>query len=615
MTELVGGPGPRAAAANLVFNVTYDANVPAAAQAAFNSLISTYQNLFTNKLTFNVNVNFGVTGLAQSFGARIPVAYTAWRAAMLAGAVENPANKYLVAAAASLPAADPIGKGNVVLLPTNARIMGFSTNNAVDTTLTFSNAPNTWEYNGVSNPDLFDFLAAAAHEVDEVLGVNSSIASGTLPADDYAAEDYFRYTAPGTRLITNTPTANVYFSWDGGATNVARFNQDPGAGDINDWIYGDFGCPAMPPGPYIQDAGGCPGDVVPLGRAGSPEVIVLSSFGYISANQSTPAAQSITFSSLTNVTLGSPPFSLTATASSGLTVAFASTTPSVCSLSSATVTIVAAGTCSITASQSGNANYIAAPNVIQSFTVAAYPSGAPLITGVAPACSNATTIQSGEWVSIYGSNLAGGVANWNANFPLSLGGTSVTVNGKAAYISYVNPGQINLQAPTDTATGTVQVVATTAGGSAESTVTLGQFGPCFALLDAKHVAGIILRLNGTGAYNGGAYDIVGPAGTSLGYATVAAKAGDIVELFGTGFGPTSPAVAAGQAFSSAAQTTNPVNLLINGVGLTPAFAGLSGAGLDQFNLTIPAGSGTGDVPLQAIVGGVSTPTGIVISLQ
>jgi hypothetical protein len=130
------------------------------------------------------------------------------------------------------------------------------------------------------------------------------------------------------------------------------------------------------------------------------------------------------------------------------------------------------------------------------------------------------------------------------------------------------------------------------------------------------VAGIILRLNGSGAYGGGAYDILGPAGTSFcyPYPAVAAKAGDIVELFGVGFGPTSPAVLAGQAFSVAAPTSNPVNLFIDNVSLTPSFAGLSSAGLFQINLTIPTGLGTGDVPLMATGGGVQTQSGVVISL-
>ncbi len=96
-----------------------------------------------------------------------------------------------------------------------------------------------------------------------------------------------------------------------------------------------------------------------------------------------------------------------------------------------------------------------------------------------------------------------------------------------------------------------------------------------------------------------AYVIVGLTANSLGYATVAVWAGDTVELFAVGLGPTNPPVAAGRAFASSAPTLNPVNLTINNAGVTPSFAGLSGAGLYQLNLTIPAALGTGDLPLTA----------------
>ena len=244
-------------------------------------------------------------------------------------------------------------------------------------------------------------------------------------------------------------------------------------------------------------------------------------------------------------------------------------------------------------------------------------TSAPSITPgrIVPIFSDVNTIQPGEWVSIFGMNLAGSTASWNGTFPVSLAGTSVTINGKAGYLIYVSPTQINLQAPDDTTTGPVPVVVATAGGHASSTVTLAQFGPSFSLFDTTHVAGIILRPDGSGTQGGGTYDILGPAGNSLGYPTVAAKPGDIVELFGVGFGPTSPAVAAGQAFSGAAPAVNPLYLLIDGVRVTPSFAGLSSAGLYQINMTVPPGLGTGDLSLVAGVGAAVTPAGTVISLQ
>jgi uncharacterized protein (TIGR03437 family) len=235
--------------------------------------------------------------------------------------------------------------------------------------------------------------------------------------------------------------------------------------------------------------------------------------------------------------------------------------------------------------------------------------------GIVPIYSAATTIQPGAWFSIFGSNLAAGTATWNGDFPTALGNTSVAVNGKPAYLWYVSPGQINLQAPDDTARGSVNVVVTTPGGSVTSTVALGQFAPSFSLLDGKHVAAIILRADGSGAYGGGTYDIAGPTGTSLGYKTVAAKAGDVLAIFGVGFGPTNPSVLAGKPYSGAAATTNPVTLTINNVSVTPSFAGLTSAGLYQINVTLPAGLGTGDVALQATVGGARTQSGVVLPVQ
>ena len=138
----------------------------------------------------------------------------------------------------------------------------------------------------------------------------------------------------------------------------------------------------------------------------------------------------------------------------------------------------------------------------------AAPSIAP--GGIVPLDSTASIIQPGELVSIFGSNLASGTANWSGNFPTTLAGTSVEINGKAAFLLFVSPGQINLQAPDDTATGTVSVVVTTASGRATSTVTLSKFAPAFELIDAKYVSGIIVRSNGSGAYGNGTYDILGP---------------------------------------------------------------------------------------------------------
>ena len=80
------------------------------------------------------------------------------------------------------------------------------------------------------------------------------------------------------------------------------------------------------------------------------------------------ASQTITFASLPPKTYGDASFALTAAADSGLPIGYASDNPSVARISGSTVTIVAAGSANLTASQSGNDSYTAATPVTQTLT-------------------------------------------------------------------------------------------------------------------------------------------------------------------------------------------------------------------------------------------------------
>ncbi|WP_298335186.1 right-handed parallel beta-helix repeat-containing protein [Ferrimicrobium sp.] len=91
----------------------------------------------------------------------------------------------------------------------------------------------------------------------------------------------------------------------------------------------------------------------------------------ISVSQATQTlTQTITFSSTapTNAQVGQT-YTPAATSSSGLTVSFAVSPASVCSISSGVVSFTGAGTCSVTASQGGNSKYAPAPSVTQSISV------------------------------------------------------------------------------------------------------------------------------------------------------------------------------------------------------------------------------------------------------
>ena len=84
------------------------------------------------------------------------------------------------------------------------------------------------------------------------------------------------------------------------------------------------------------------------------------------------ANQTISFAALAAKTMAQSPVIVVATASSGLTVTFASTTPSICTsggTNGATITLVGPGTCTVRATQPGNVLYNPAPAINRSFTV------------------------------------------------------------------------------------------------------------------------------------------------------------------------------------------------------------------------------------------------------
>ena len=93
--------------------------------------------------------------------------------------------------------------------------------------------------------------------------------------------------------------------------------------------------------------------------------------------------QAITFEPLTDKLVGAPPFKLSATASSGLPVRYSALGS--CTVSDDTVTLTGPGTCTITASQSGGADYYSAPDVSRSFQVIGASQERGSVGGTVPA--------------------------------------------------------------------------------------------------------------------------------------------------------------------------------------------------------------------------------------
>ena len=114
---------------------------------------------------------------------------------------------------------------------------------------------------------------------------------------------------------------------------------------------------------------------------------VASTTGVLVNGQQT---QNITFTDPGDQIFGTTP-TLTATASSSLPVAFSATTTAVCTVTSGgMLTFVNTGSCTVDANQSGNASYLPASQVSQTFMVNAAAPGAPTISNVTAADGQAT---------------------------------------------------------------------------------------------------------------------------------------------------------------------------------------------------------------------------------
>jgi hypothetical protein len=149
--------------------------------------------------------------------------------------------------------------------------------------------------------------------------------------------------------------------------------------------------------------------------------------------------QSISFTSTppAAATVGGAAYSVSAAASSGLSVTFAvdATSSSVCSITGTTVSFTATGTCTIDADQSGSSSYLAAPQARQSFAVGlssqaiSFTSTAP--TGVIagdPAYTVTAAATSGLAVVFSADSSSGGVCTVSGSSVSFVGTGTCTIN-------------------------------------------------------------------------------------------------------------------------------------------------------------------------------------------
>lgn len=124
-----------------------------------------------------------------------------------------------------------------------------------------------------------------------------------------------------------------------------------------------------------------------------------ASNGVLVVQAAVQAAQTISFAPIADRAVGDPPFTVSATASSGLPVSLAATAGT-CTVAGNTVTLNATvpGSCTITASQAGNASYLEATDVSRTFNITA-PQAA---TGFDLFATNGSTTLNGDSVPVWG---------------------------------------------------------------------------------------------------------------------------------------------------------------------------------------------------------------------
>ncbi len=231
--------------------------------------------------------------------------------------------------------------------------------------------------------------------------------------------------------------------------------------------------------------------------------------------------------------------------------------------------------------------------------------------GVLNGASFQPGIAAGSWMTINGTNLSTKTDTWsnaivNGALPTTLDGVSVMVGEQPAYVEYVSATQINALAPSVPA-GTVPVTVTTSNGTSQAAMAqVSAEQPAFFQWGTYAVA---TRQN---------FSLAVKDGTFAGTTTVPAKPGDVIILWGTGFGPTSPSAPAGvetpstttyNTASAVTVTVGKAPATVYGAALAPGYVGLY-----QVAIQIPQ-LANGDYSVVASINGAQSPATTMITVQ
>lgn len=220
----------------------------------------------------------------------------------------------------------------------------------------------------------------------------------------------------------------------------------------------------------------------------------------------------------------------------------------------------------------------------------------PVVTGAATVGSHLAAAAPGGLLSIYGLDLvkvASDLGGWSGStLPVLLNGVEVSIGGRAALLLYVSPGQLNVQVPFETEPGARPIVVRFDGTASQAAASI-QVASVAPFIFTYERGGIVVR----------------NADFSLMTPENPAAAGDIVLIYSTGLGQTTPASATGKpaAFPPAAETAR-VQVTIGGraADVLYSIAAPGFVGLYQTAVRVPTGVTPGNARLSLSVSGVSS---------
>ncbi len=248
----------------------------------------------------------------------------------------------------------------------------------------------------------------------------------------------------------------------------------------------------------------------------------------------------------------------------------------------------------------------------------ALATGTPVVARISP---NAVVSVFGQDFAPQGTQAANPAPAGAGRVGANLAATCLEIGGKRAPLFAVFPTQINAQTPHDLTPGQVPAAVIRGCGTSEE-----QSGPAVTV-EAAAVSPAFFNFanNSDGrnpivAVHGGGPALAGQPGSIPGVELTPARPGEYVTLFGTGFGPTEPALETGQIPGAAALLANAVTFSFGGIEV-PArdvlYAGASPccAGLYQFTVRVPADVPDGAASVIAAVQGVATPEGPFLAVR